>query len=777
MSQSSERTLTITTVSSPNTNPNSLPSAHHFVSLKLTHRNYLYWRTQIIPFLRGQRLLGFIDGSRPCPSPVLEVSAGDSSDGTPTTVINPAHEAWIEQDASILSLLISSISEEVMYLTLGQTTSREVWLATETALGSSSQVRCLNLMGQFQSLRQGDASTQEYLGRAQHLVEDLALAGRTMTLSEQNLYVFRGLRTEFRSMAASLAVSGTPVTIPQLADYLQAQQFIHEDDFPVQQLGMASGQQSALYAGRGRWQNGDGSQRGGQSRGGGGQSRGGGNRRGGRGRGNQRGGGVRCQICRSQGHSAAFCYKRYSEPPPSQAHVAVAGNGSVPAVTSWLPDTGASAHATPDSGALGQSTEYHGDEVLRVGNGSGLVISRVGYAVIPSVSKSLKLIAPRRQYFLRDQVSGAYTRYQFRSHITRSSRLVPLPWSGTSVSVTHMANGVPSEPNAPWASSPVAHHGDETAPALPPPNPIGESQPEPQAYARTRRRAKDRPQERNHVMRLRHQTRGAAEEFHALTASIPDPTCYSQAVGHSHWRDAMDQEFNALLHNCTWQLVPATSDMNIVGCKWVFRTKRKADGTIERYKARLVAKGFNQVAGEDFFETFSPVVKPTTVRILLSLAVSRGWTLRQLDVHNAFLNGRLSETVYMRQPPGYEDPDRPTHVCHLQRSLYGLKQAPRAWFKRLHDFLLHTGFVASKTDVSLFHYLEGDSRVFLLVYVDDIIMLGDDDVLIDRLLSKLATAFKIRDLGTPTFFLGIETLRVPEGMLLTQRRYMHDILQ
>ncbi|XP_019172496.1 PREDICTED: uncharacterized protein LOC109167881 [Ipomoea nil] len=390
-----------------------------------------------------------------------------------------------------------------MYLTLGQTTSREVWLAAKTALGSSSQVRCLNLMGQFQSLRQGDASTQEYLGRAQHLVEDLALAGRTMTLSEQNLYVFRGLRTEFRSMAASLAVSGTPVTIPQLADYLQAQQFIHEDDFPVQQLGMASGQQSALYAGRGRWQNGDGSQRGGQSRGGDGQSRGGGNRRDGRGRGNQRGGGVRCQICRSQGHSAAFCYKRYSEPPPSQAHVAVAGDGSVPAVTSWLPDTGASAHATPDFGALGQSTEYHGDEVLRVGNDSGLVISRVGHAAIPSVSKSLKLC-----------------------------NILHVP--ELSVSLLS-ANGVPSEPNAPWASSPVAHYGGETAPALPPPNPIGESQPEPQARARTRHRAKDRPQERAHVMRLRHQTRGAAEEFHALTASIPDPTYYSQAVGHSHW--------------------------------------------------------------------------------------------------------------------------------------------------------------------------------------------------------------------------------------------------
>ncbi|XP_019184176.1 PREDICTED: uncharacterized protein LOC109179061 [Ipomoea nil] len=162
MSSSSERTLTTTTISSPNTHPNSLPSAHHFQSLKFTHRNYLYWKTQIIPFLRGQRLLGFIDGTRPCPSPVIELPASSPADAA-SVVANPEHEAWIEQDASILSLLISSISEEVMYLTLGQTTSHAVWLAAETALGSSSQVRCLNLMGQFQALRQGDSSTPEYL--------------------------------------------------------------------------------------------------------------------------------------------------------------------------------------------------------------------------------------------------------------------------------------------------------------------------------------------------------------------------------------------------------------------------------------------------------------------------------------------------------------------------------------------------------------------------------------------------------------------------------------
>ncbi|XP_019167328.1 PREDICTED: uncharacterized protein LOC109163064 [Ipomoea nil] len=138
-----------------------------------------------------------------------------------------------------------------------------------------------------------------------------------------------------------------------------------------------------------------------------------------------------------------------------------------------------------------------------------------------------------------------------------------------------------------------------------------------------------------------------------------------------------------------------------------------------------------------------------TVRFLLSLALSCGWTLRQLDVHNAFLNGRLSETVFMRQPPRYADSIHPDYVCHLQRSLHGLKQDPRAWFKRLHDFLVSVGFKSSKTDVLLFFYSVGDSHVFLL----------------------------IRDLGSPWFFLSIETVPIDGGMILSQRMYMDSILK
>ena len=164
----------------------------------------------------------------------------------------------------------------------------------------------------------------------------------------------------------------------------------------------------------------------------------------------------------------------------------------------------------------------------------------------------------------------------------------------------------------------------------------------------------------------------------------------------------MEQEFQALLKNDTWQLVPPVSGVNIIDSKWVFKVKRHADGSIERYKARLVAKGFKQRYGLDYEDTFSPVIKPTTIRLLLSLAVTRGWFLRQLDVQNAFLHGVLEEEVYMRQPPGFVDPARPNHLCCLFKALYGLKQAPRAWHARLGSVLRALGFIPSIANTSLF---------------------------------------------------------------------------
>uniref|UniRef100_A0A2N9FSQ2 Uncharacterized protein n=1 Tax=Fagus sylvatica TaxID=28930 RepID=A0A2N9FSQ2_FAGSY len=259
--------------------------------------------------------------------------------------------------------------------------------------------------------------------------------------------------------------------------------------------------------------------------------------------------------------------------------------------------------------------------------------------------------------------------------------------------------------------------------------------------------------------------------------SLHEPSCFTEASKQPQWRSAMNTEFTALLNNGTWTLVPSKPHVNLVGCKWVFRIKRHADGSIERYKARLVAKGFHQQPGIDYSETFSPVIKPITIRTVLSLAVASHWDIRQLDVTNAFLHGVLSEDVYMTQPPGFVHPSFPNHICKLHKALYGLKQAPRAWFSRLSQRLLALGFHGSKSDTSLFIHNSGTDLTFFLIYVDDIIVTGKNKHSIDRLIQALQADFALKDLGPLHFFLGVQAYTTETGLFLSQRRYISDLLK
>ncbi|GJS70002.1 ribonuclease H-like domain-containing protein [Tanacetum coccineum] len=239
----------------------------------------------------------------------------------------------------------------------------------------------------------------------------------------------------------------------------------------------------------------------------------------------------------------------------------------------------------------------------------------------------------------------------------------------------------------------------------------------------------------------------------------PIPKSPFLALKDPNWSNAMHDEYNALVKNGTWILVPRPSNVNLVRSMWLFKHKFHADGTLSRYKARLVANGSSQQLGVDFDETFSPVVKPATIRTVLSLAVSRRWPIHQLDVKNAFLNGDLSETVYMHQPPGFVDSRYPHHVCLLQRSLYGLKQAPRAWFQRFAGYATRAGFSPSRCDSSLFIYTQGSQVAYLLIYVDDIILTASSSVLLRQIIDSLHKEFDMTDLGALNYFLGISAVR------------------
>ncbi|GKV47997.1 hypothetical protein SLEP1_g54840 [Rubroshorea leprosula] len=230
-----------------------------------------------------------------------------------------------------------------------------------------------------------------------------------------------------------------------------------------------------------------------------------------------------------------------------------------------------------------------------------------------------------------------------------------------------------------------------------------------------------------------------------LQVSMHEPSNYSQAVKDENWRQAMETEIKALEDNQTWILTDLPEGKVPIGCKWVYKIKYKTDGTIERYKARLVAKGFTQQEGLDYHETFAPVAKLVTLRCLLAVAANQNWSLHQLDVQNAFLHGDLHEEVYMKIPPGFSRQGE-NRVCKLQKSLYGLKQASRNWFAKLSSALLEVGFLSSPVDPSLFTRINGAIKMFVLVYVDDIIVTGNDVAAISSLKSFLHSRFHMKDL-------------------------------
>ncbi|KAL2243773.1 UNVERIFIED_CONTAM: Retrovirus-related Pol polyprotein from transposon TNT 1-94 [Sesamum indicum] len=272
-----------------------------------------------------------------------------------------------------------------------------------------------------------------------------------------------------------------------------------------------------------------------------------------------------------------------------------------------------------------------------------------------------------------------------------------------------------------------------------------------------------------------HPCNAAYTSFVASMSVLQEPKSYQEAMQHQEWLDAIKAEITALENNHTWSLVPLPAGKRPIGCKWVYKTKLRADGSVERYKARLVAKGFSQIAGVDYTDNFSPVAKPVTVRVLLAVAAAYGWPLQQMDVNNAFLHGYLEEDLYMQPPEGYSV--QPGLVCKLERSLYGLKQASQQWNVELTLKLTDFGFSQSAYDHCLFTKMTDSGLVALLVYVDDIVVTAPSLELIQSVKTYLHSLFTIKDLGDARYFLGLEIACNSDGLYLAQTKYVHDIVR
>ena len=266
----------------------------------------------------------------------------------------------------------------------------------------------------------------------------------------------------------------------------------------------------------------------------------------------------------------------------------------------------------------------------------------------------------------------------------------------------------------------------------------------------------------------------------ATELTMEEPHTYAEALKSpeaAEWTLAMGEEMASLQENCTWTLEEQPRGVRPIPVKWVYKIKRDAGANIERYKARLVAKGFMQQEGINYNEVFAPVSKHTTLRTLLALAAAEDMELHQLDIETAFLNGDLEETIYMQQPEGYAE-GGPNMVCHLRKALYGLKQAPRAWNTRLKQELESMGFTASEADPGLFigHFKHG--TVYLLVYVDDILVAAKSIADIRHVKDRLTKVFKVRDLGEAKYFLGmsLDRDRQAKTLKMTQERLAIELV-
>ena len=221
------------------------------------------------------------------------------------------------------------------------------------------------------------------------------------------------------------------------------------------------------------------------------------------------------------------------------------------------------------------------------------------------------------------------------------------------------------------------------------------------------------------------------------------------------WVNSMHEELHQFVRNDVWELVPRPRGVNVIETKWIFKNKSDEHGTIIENKSKLIAQGYTQVEGIDFDETFAPVTRLKSIRILLAIASHLNFKLYQMNVKIAFLNRMLQEEVYVEQPKGFVDPHRPDDVYKLKKALYGFKQAPKAWYDRLTAYLTKHGFKREFAYTTLFIRKDKNYFVVAQIYVDDIVFGVTNDSLAQSFVDEMKKMFKMSMVGELTYFLGL----------------------
>lgn len=252
--------------------------------------------------------------------------------------------------------------------------------------------------------------------------------------------------------------------------------------------------------------------------------------------------------------------------------------------------------------------------------------------------------------------------------------------------------------------------------------------------------------------------------------AVFEPASFEEAVMEAKWLAAMKEELSMIEKNQTWELVPRPHNRKVIGVKWVFRTKFNSDGSINKHKARLVVKGYSQIFGIDYSDTFAPVARHDTIRLLLAVVAQKGWRVFHMDVKSAFLNGFLQEEIYVEQPDGFVIKGQEKKFYLLKKALYGLKQAPRVWYNRINDHLLHLGFQKSLSEATLYVKHVGADILIISLYVDDLLVTGSNLALVEEFKQEMKDVFEMTDLGLMTYFLGMEITQKKNEIFICQKK-------
>ncbi|KAH9766800.1 retrovirus-related pol polyprotein from transposon RE1 [Citrus sinensis] len=773
-------------LSSLNTNISSSATTFTFTTpIKLDRSNYLIWKSQILSSVRANELESVLDGSRICPDQFLSSTQGNS---TVASRENPQFAVWRKQDQMLLSWLLSSISVKILSLVVNSKTSYELWSSLEQQFGSKTAAKKVHFKMMLNNLKKGSMTMTEYFSKLKSVTDELAIAGSPVSSLDFITHLISGLGQPYYPVVVYIEANVLKMSINEAYSMLlthearlesnQSNAFKEVKQNYAANLAHAGNNQKKINN-QGGWNNnnqggwngntrnktgfnnwnGNFTNRGGFDPGRGqnaGRGQWNNNWNGNQGRGNfasaagnfsggfpggfngfGRGGGrgsIVCQICFKHNHTAADCKDRFNrnfvlnfsvqgnflgQNQTSRAAFMATSEGV--ADQGWYLDSGATHHLTNNVENLAEGKPYFGSQLLPIHKGYKC-LDRIGKVFVARHVTFNELEFPYSELFLKN-----------KSNI-----------------FSHSDISTPSSVHFSLPQTPVLNNSSNEEPSAAVISPALSSASESHSL-----------QNYVHSQSLHLSSRPSNSSLPVLSTH-PMVTRSKTGIYKPKTYLAVSQDLEPS------NVKTALADP---------RVKYNDDGSISRYKARLVAKGYHQTYGVDFFETFSLVIKPCTVRIILSLAVMNHWPIKQLDVNNAFLNGILAEDVYMHQPQGFVDSTYPSYVCKLNNALYGLKQAPRAWYDRLKESLVQWGFHISKSDTSLFIKHAGTDILLILIYVDDILVTGSNSKLIGNVIQQLNSEFALKDLWDFHYFLGIEVTPSVQGIHLSQTKYIGDILQ